>query len=298
MPKRFALQKHLSEISGKIKIIDVGAMIIEGSNCSYAAISDSSLVIGFEPNKKECEKLNYDSGNNCAYLPYYIGNGETKTFRNCNRAYTSSFFEPNTKLLKKFQNLANLTEVVSREDVGTKRLDDLDEELKGSDYLKIDVQGAEVEVFRGAANLLRNEIVVIQTEVCFVPLYENQYLFAEIDQELRQFGFLFHKFIGIAGRAFKPVFVEGGPSKMLSQMLWADAVYVKDFTKLEDLPVDKLLKMAIILNDVYGSVDLANLALETYDKKTGGSLAETYKATLVDGQGKNEIRGSGTGPSS
>tara|TARA_Y100000588_G_scaffold91989_1_gene99407 strand:+ start:139 stop:264 length:126 start_codon:yes stop_codon:yes gene_type:complete len=34
------------------------------------------------------------------------------------------------------------------------------------------------------------------------------------------------------------------PSAMLSQMLWSEAVYVKDFTLLSRLPSDQLLKMA------------------------------------------------------
>jgi FkbM family methyltransferase len=252
---------------------------------------DISLIIGFEPNKRECNKLNYDSGNHCCYLPEYIGDGNPRTFRICNQNMTSSFYEPNIELLEKFQNLAALTQVIKREEVETKRLDDMQEELSGADYLKIDVQGAELDVFKGASKLLEEEILVVHTEVCFVPLYRFQPLFAEIDIALRLFGFLFHRFgnPNLCGRAFKPLFIQGKPNAPISQALWADAIYVKDFTKFEDLSVDKLLKLAIILNDVYGSIDLANLALEHYDKKSGSQLATIYRQTLVSGNGKNEV---------
>ena len=48
----------------------------------------------------------------------------------------------------------------------------------------------------------------------------------------------------------------------IRQFLWGDAVYVKDFTRLGDLTPEQLLKLAAIVHDVYGSPDLAALALQ------------------------------------
>ncbi len=68
---------------------------------------------------------------------------------------------------------------------------------------------------------------------------------------------------------------------MLSQMLWADAVYVKDFMALDGLPPEKLLKMAVILHLVYGSFDLALQALSAYDAKMKTSLSQAYFGRLT-----------------
>lgn len=281
---RFCLWKHLSEVCEKIKIIDVGAMAVEGDNCSYKNIIDPAIstIIGFEPNETECGKLNYSSGNNCIYLPYFIGDGKTGVFRTCNHNMTSSFFEPNVELLGKFQGLAELHQVTSYDEEQTKRLDDL-EEIRGADYLKIDVQGSEVDVFNGALKLLQDDFVIVHTEVCFVPLYTDQPLFAEIDQSLRRRGFLFHRFSSpnLCGRTLKPLRVKGKENRPISQAMWADAIYVKDFNKFAELSPDKLMKMAIILHDVYSSWDMANLVLEHYDLKSGTKLSEYYKATLI-----------------
>lgn len=74
---------------------------------------------------------------------------------------------------------------------------------------------------------------------------------------MRKSGFVFHKFAGIAGRTFQPLVVNNDVNMMRSQMLRADAVYVKDFMVLEKLTAEKLLKMAVILHTIYSSFDLA-----------------------------------------
>ncbi len=278
----FSLSKHLCNVCPEIKIIDVGAMVVGDNKNAYDKISDTSKVFGFEPDKEECSKLNHDSDNNRTYFPYFIGDGTTGTFRRCNENMTSSFFEPNTELLEKFQSLAEFTAVENRTEEKTVPLDSF-EELTVADYLKVDAQGSEVNIFNGAKKLLSNGMLVVHTEVCFVPLYIDQPLFAEIDQKLRSLGFLFHKFPykGICGRAFKPMSIANKPFSPISQLMWTDAVYVKDFTKLDQLSDDKLLKLAVILHDMYSSYDMANLALEAYDKKTGSELAKVYRNTLT-----------------
>ena len=193
---------------------------------------------------------------------------------------TSSFYEPDMNLLGKFQCLVELTNVESRTDEQTKRLDFF-EELVDADYLKVDAQGSEVDIFNGAEKLLTNSILVVHTEVCFVPLYKNQPLFAEIDQALRKKGFLFHRFTGISGRPFKPMYIKGKPQSPISQMMWTDAIYVKNFMEFDLLSDSKLLKLAIILHDVYQSYDMANLALEVYDKKNDSELATYYKNSFA-----------------
>lgn len=266
----------------QLKIIDVGAMAIH--DCEYKTLleHESTSVIGFEPVEKECQKLNEMHKGKHIFFPYVIGNGKERTFHECNFSMTSSFFAPNHDLLRKFQNLSELTQVIKKQKIQTKRLDDIDE-AHDADYLKIDVQGAEVEVFEGAPKTLSN-ITAIHTEVCFVPLYINQPLFAEVDLALRAAGFLFHKFYGIAGRAFKPLVVNNDQNAALSQQLWADAVYVKNFLHFEKISPEKLLKFAVIMHDVYRSYDIAHLALQHHDIKNKTSLAPQYLSLLCNNQ--------------
>ena len=56
-------------------------------------------------------------------------------------------------------------------------------------FVKIDIQGMELEVFKGAQSFLKNNCLGIRVEVYFHAIYENQPLFHEIDAYLRKLGF-------------------------------------------------------------------------------------------------------------
>jgi FkbM family methyltransferase len=261
--------------------VDIGAMAIPGALPVYHALlqSGATRVTGFEPIEEECRKLNETSPPNHSFLPCAVGDGTTRTFHQCNFNMTSSLYEPNTALLDRFQNLGELTRVVRKSPMETRRMDDLPE-VRGMDFLKLDAQGAECDVLDGAARTL-SSVLVVHTEVEFVPMYLGQPLFAEIDQALRRNGFCFHRFAGICGRAFKPLVAGNNINAMLSQVLWADAVYVRDWMHWESLSAEQLLKLALIVHDVYSSFDLCLIALAQFDRHQGSTLSGQYLKRLT-----------------
>jgi FkbM family methyltransferase len=267
----------------RLKIVDIGAMFLGEDHDPYARLMKALPcdVIGFEPIPEECEKLNALGHKGRTYLPYFIGDGSAHTFHQCNFPMTSSLFEPNTALLAKFQNLERLTRVVKTWPAETQRLDDI-AETAGVDFLKIDVQGGEILVLRGAAERLKSTLVV-HTEVEFVPMYKDQPLFADIDAHMRGKGFQLHQMI-VAGRTFKPLIKNNDANAMMSQWLWGDAIYVRDFMTFDQMAPAALLKLAAILHENYGSLDLAAVALEAHDKVTGSQLQPGYIQALTAGQ--------------
>jgi FkbM family methyltransferase len=264
----------------QIDIVDIGASNNSNAPPPYQPLVDAgkARIIGFEPNQEECTTLNIEYGKPHQFFPYFIGDGQPATFHETNWVLTGSLFEPNTPLLEKFQNLAELVTPVATHPVSTTKIDDI-AEITNIDFFKIDIQGGELAVFQNALKVL-SETLVIQTEVEFLELYKGQPLFADVDTFLRSQGFKFHTFDGFGRRAFKPLLVDNNVNQGLRQDLWSDAIYVRDWINLESLSAGKLQKYAIILHDIVRSYDLAHFVLTALDKKTGTDLAKKYLSQL------------------
>lgn len=276
------VQMLFGQESCRINVLDVGAIEIEGeTSAPYDSLvkAGQARVVGFEPDAKGCEDLNRKYGQSHLFLPYFLGDGKAATFYQTNWPPTGSLFKPNRPMLEQFQNLHELVTLVAEHPITTRRLDDLPE-VGDIDFVKIDVQGAELAVFQGGERVLRNALLV-QTEVEFVELYENQPLFADIDILLRSYGYQFHTFDGFAGRCFKPLINHGSVNLPMRQALWSDAIYVKDWLRFDELSVDKLKKFAVLLHEVIGSLDLCHLVLQAVDARCGGDFATRYLEAIM-----------------
>lgn len=263
----------------RFDILDIGAALSDRPPYQPLVDAGRARIVGFEPDAAECARLNQVYGTAHRFYPYFVGGGGPATFHETNWALTGSLFEPNTPLLGRFQNLANLVTPVATHSVETRRLDDV-AEVAAADFFKIDIQGGELAVFRHAARVLANTLV-IQTEVEFVELYRGQPLFADVDACLRAAGFQFHAFAGLAGRAFKPLVFKGNVNAPFRQVLWADAIYVRDWMKLASLAPQALRRYAVLAHDILRSYDLAHLVLAELDRQCGSQQAPAYLKRLT-----------------
>ncbi len=62
----------------------------------------------------------------------------------------------------------------------------------------------------------------------------------------------------------------------LHQVMWTDTVYVRKFIDFPKLSSEELIKIAIILHDLYSSFDLAMLALKYVDEKENLDFVQFY----------------------
>jgi FkbM family methyltransferase len=272
--------KTLIGVDVRIKVVDIGANPIDAVSPYARLLSNGEAdVVGFEPNPVGLAALNASKGPFETYLPHAIGDGEMHTLRICSAPGMTSLLEPNWKVLNLFHGFPSWGQVLAREVVETIRLDDIPE-TAGVDFLKMDIQGAELMALENAqARLL--DTLVIQSEVEFLQMYVGQPLFGDIDSFLRSRGFVFHKFYPLVSRVIRPLNLGNDIFAGLSQILWADGIFVRDFTKLERLSDRQILAMAKIMNDCYQSIDLVLHLLSEYDRRTGQSLASGYLNTLV-----------------
>jgi FkbM family methyltransferase len=247
---------ELLQLKRLTEVVDIGANPID-STPPYKSMLCNGLcrVTGFDPQKEVLTDLMKKQGPNERYFPWAVGDGQTHKLHICNASGMTSFLEPDPKALSVFEMFKSFGEVLRKVDVPTHRLDDLSE-IEQLDFLKIDVQGAELSVFRNGKNRLANAVVV-QTEVSFVGLYQRQPMFGEIDLELRKHGFIPHCFAGVKKWPIAPCVINNNPRQALNQLLEADIVYVRDFTRHELMTAEQLKHLAMVAHHCYGSFDLA-----------------------------------------
>jgi hypothetical protein len=104
---------------------------------------------------------------------------------------------------------------------------------------------------------------VVQTEVSFVPLYQGQPVLGEIDLALRAEGFLPHCVTGTKIWPIAPMVVGDAPNRGIRQLLETDMVYVRDFSRPENMSTEQWKQLALVAHHCYGSYDLALKAITT-----------------------------------
>ena len=134
-----------------IQIMDIGAMAVGQERYDSLVRSGLAQVTGVEPNAAECARLLGRKGP-YQYLPVFLGNGARATFHVTRYPGCSSLLKPNPDLIDKFMTIGCADpggnfHVQRTEAVETVRLDDLGPDIS-VDYLKIDVQGYELEIMR------------------------------------------------------------------------------------------------------------------------------------------------------
>lgn len=104
-------------------------------------------------------------------------------------ANMSSFLEPDPDVMARYGKKLADSAVVATEQVPIERLDLLAEQDGfGADVLKVDTQGSELMVLKGAELVLRS-VVLAEIEVSFFRRYRDQPLFADIEAYMVERGF-------------------------------------------------------------------------------------------------------------
>ena len=277
-----ALIDELLNLDTLPSVVDVGANPIDGDP-PYKKLLDLGLcrVTGFEPQVEALAELHRMAGDLETYLPYALGNGSPITLNICAGTGMTSALAPDFNTLSLFTRLERLAHVERQVTVDTVRLDDI-AEIDHIDFLKIDVQGYELEIIKNGTKKLK-DCSVIQLEVSFTALYENQPIFGDIDLYLRSVGFVPHCFAALKNWPITPCVINGNDATPLNQLLEADAVYVRDFTARTTASDRQLKNMALVGHYCYGSFDLTMRCLQRLEGR--GAVSAGSLQAYVNGFG-------------
>jgi hypothetical protein len=84
----------------------------------------------------------------------------------------------------------------------------------------------------------------------------------------------------VEGRCLRPFHIDQQPYAAMSQTLWADAIFIRDFSKIDRLTDNQLLKAAVIMHELFLSYDLTIFCLMELDRRQGSALYASYKQEL------------------
>jgi FkbM family methyltransferase len=256
----------------KLTMMHIGAIPIVGDKEPFHELLTAfpgSQIAALDLNQELCAGLNRSAPPGMRYYPVALGRTEeTRPLYETHHPMCTSLFAPNEALLALYNNLVEWSGLKLTSSVDTIGLDRFatDHAVVDVDFIKIDVQGAELNVFQGGTGTLR-DVVAVVTEVEFVPLYTGQPLFGDVCAFLSEQGLMFHKFLWLAGRALQPTIMNDDPSFAV-QHLWSDAMFIRDVLSLSTLSPKKLLKLAV-LSHLYHSPDLTFHCLAIYDQQCG-----------------------------
>jgi FkbM family methyltransferase len=239
--------------------------------------------IGFEPDAEEARRLNETPGPGGIEWQFVAaglwGSTGTQMFEHNKTGGGSSFLRQNRAVTDrwKFENPDQLSlagdifyplrqepiQVVSLSDWGREaRVDSID-------FLKLNVQGGELEILRGAGPLL-DSVLGILVEVAFVESYHERPMFSDIDAYLRERGFIFFDLLAhhYVGRSSAPLAAqhlmlsEPRLSSLVSswgQLIEGHALYLRDPLtpgSMASLDTTRVLKLAG-LAEIFGQVEYA-----------------------------------------
>lgn len=253
-------------------IIDVGAA---GEILPRFSNINSKTIVAFEPDPEAFLDLKkkYTSKDVIIINEALSSQEQDLDIYFTEKGECSSIYKPNKKLLEQFP-FSERFNVKSIERIKTKTLDSALEEnkLKNPNYIKLDIQGAELDALKGGLKSLKS-ICCVEIEIEFAELYEGQPLFSETEQFLRELGFEVWDIRRTFQKEKNAVFFGFKKGRLVS----GDALFFKnpkklhdDLDELDDNDWYQIISSSIEIAKVYGYsdyvLDLINEIPDTRDK--------------------------------
>ena len=239
--------------------MDIGAS--GGIDNRWSKIPLDVTAVLFEPDPREFQKLSTSNSNNIVLKTALSDQKGKATFNLCQKQEVSSIFKPNFEIL----NLFPLSERFSINDSISIDTDTIDNQtkvnqIKNIDFIKIDTQGYELAILKGAHNTIEN-VIGLEVEVEFLQIYENQPTFGEVNTFLIKKGF---ELFDLKRYFWKRKNTKSYENQKRGQIIFADALYFRTPESILKLPNISSTKIwhAVNVYMAYGYFDLTENLIE------------------------------------
>lgn len=205
------------------------------------------------------------------------------------RLTMTSMLQPDPALMSRFLTKKDHTEIVSEQALAVRPFDAVTAQAGWRpDVLKIDVQGGELGVLKGAAGRLRDSILFVEAEVSFFERYVGQPLFRDVDAFLAGCGFEFIDFHRIKRyRHLNAARIEDvglGLGQRAGRLAFADAFFLlreeaaaARIAALSERDQTSFVLKAVMILVAYGKADCAARWFDLF----GGALPPDARARVT-----------------
>lgn len=254
-----------------LNIIDIGARGAELDELQQ--LKKYINYYGFDADREEALKLNQSdnkSFNSFNIYSYFIGkNKERIKFYLYKLIAQSSALKPN----KRYQNNYGWGhfDIDHYIEVESITLDDwfLSTQIDCINLLKLDTQGTEYDILSNGTNSLKKTLMV-QTEVEFIEMYNNQKLFFDVSKLMYDNGFE----ILYLNRVFHNRYAFYGQAR--GQLIWGDILFAKREDYLDSFSKEDLVLYVLTLIN-YGHTDFAYQIYQKHDLHNILDLTANFK---------------------
>lgn len=149
-------------------------------------------VIMFEPDERSFNKIDKSNYSfSCRVFNYALNeNDGFQSLYLTRKPELTSFYKPNLDILNRYPDKERW-DVIGEALIEAKSLKSITQEIGDFDFIKIDTQGSELAILKGAIGGGLEQTLGIECEVEFMELYVNQPLFSDVTKFLSMQGFEF-----------------------------------------------------------------------------------------------------------
>ncbi|MFC3095061.1 FkbM family methyltransferase [Alteromonas sediminis] len=291
MKDKFISSDLFKSFGIKICFCDIGAS--EGLGGPWKLLDEGIITtIGFEPDKKEYEKLVAKYPDSTYYniglwsepctRNYYL---TQQDYYNDFKHGTSGMYPPNVPKIS--LNYGDIDKGRAVEKIVKVPCDALDNVLGNNpvipDFVKMDTQGAEYEILKGARGLLSQNAPIVTLETWNEDIYKDVPLVHKVMALMDEYGYQLYKTAIAVGRFY----ATDKSVHCISRDSGHELFYVKKYDQMHMMTDEQLIKQIAIL-EVFGfrdySVFLAK-NLKIINEKTAAKILDNL---YTNGQNMNQ----------
>jgi FkbM family methyltransferase len=277
-----------------LRVVDAGAAGA-GETGRWGFLGGHLELHGFEADAEECAKLLAAApvGATVHYYNAFLGRSMPRRTFLIAHAFNNTFYPTDYTWYARRRSshtgpavrLSEVYQIAKTLEVESISLDNWATHygVSGVDYLKVDIEGAELELMQASPRIMAG-VLGVSVDVTFHADWIGAPTFADVDIWMRSQGFALFDMNGVKrGTQYDtPIVAPRGHPTLNGQLACANAIYFRDplIEGARPMPVEPMLKLAVIA-EVHGQVEFAFELLRAA-ARTGDPALDSASAAEVE----------------